>query len=177
MPQTRGDSTRGSRSAWRPLMKACTDTGALTAPALSTTKPAGYVFGTSDMRLARFAFGGTAAAGLTIAYQVIGWSRYRRPEIAKGTFWLPRILAEGTITLGAQTLTAAGADVDVLAAFIADTITETRGWGGTAVNSPADDTIAFLEVATGGCELIELEIDLGTAATAWAMYRLGDGVW
>jgi len=179
MGQSRADSTRGSRSWWRPLMTANANAVALAAPALVATPPATNIFPTSNMRLARFVFGGTrtAADNETINYQVVGWTKYRRPEISKGFFWMPRILAEGTITLGTQQLTAAGADADAAASYIADQVNDGRGLAGTVANNPNDDTIAMLEVATAGCELIELETVLGTAATAWAIYQLGDGPW
>ena len=177
MPPNRADRYKSSRTAWRRLMSANTATAALAAPAPTKTKPSTFVLSTDDFRLARFIFAGTDAANEIIDYQIVGWMKYRRIDSPQGTFWMPRLLAEGAITLGALALGADGADVESAAALIADAVTETIGLPGTDAHSPADDTIAVLELATDGCDLIEVETDLNTAATASVIYQLSDGVW
>ena len=60
--------------------------------------------------------------------------------------------------------------------FIADTITITTdpGLPGTWVNSPGSDGIAVLNVSLNNAEIVQVDIDRGTAATVDVFTQLGD---
>ncbi len=177
--ESRADSMRESRAPWMPLMSASTNAVALADPAFSLTKPSTHVLPTGNFRLVRLVFAGTrtAADNETFDYQVIGWQQYKRPATHKGFFWLPRILAEGTVRLGTKQVGAPGADIEGSTTYLADFVNDSKNLSGTNPHAPADDTMGFLELDTANCDLIQVETVLGTVATMDVIYQLSDGVW
>lgn len=159
-----------SIAPWRPIVKASTATGALTNPATTTTKPS------TSIDVQRFPavallFAGTDAADETVNYQVIGWSQAVETT---PMFWMPAILAKGNYTLGTMTFGAAGNLVIPSATLFADTITEDTGRSGHEIREAVANAVAMLLVDTSNHELITVETDLDTAASATVMYRRGE---
>jgi hypothetical protein len=105
----------------------------------------------------RFVFGGTDAADETVNYRIIGWTK-------GDDVWHPQVLASGVFTLGAMAMTVVS--LDTAATLLADTITDTIGLAGTIVRSPGLNTVADIVVRTSAADLITVETDLGTAASA-----------
>ena len=169
-----------SRQNWNRLLTADENTTAWAGvPAITKTKPASTtgvgVVDTANYPLLRLIFAGTDAANETINFRIVGWQRYARGDgAAKQIFWLPRVLAVGVATLGTKTLGTDGADVESAAALLSDTIIETSGYDQATVFSPADNTVAWLDVQVGNCDLIEVDVDRGTAATSSVIYQLAE---
>lgn len=162
----------GSRLAWHLHIDGSTDTAALTQPAIATSLPSSALV-VDDSQIARIRFGGTAAADLTINYQVVLWSRFEASGGSGGTVYLPVVVASGVATLGALTY-GAGTDIGAAANLMADTITETMGLRGSLVTSAGGDGIAELEVDLRNAAAIEVQTDLGTAASADVLVQLGE---
>ena len=167
-----------SREPWRRLISASADTAALTYPSItadaSLTEATAGVFNTGRFPLARLMFAGTDAANETINYQVIGWQYYKGNTTPGGDGYVPLLLAKGVATLGSKVLGAAGADVESATALAADTITDTLGHAGTRLFVNAANDTAWLEVDCANCMFIQVQTDLGTAATASAIYQRGE---
>ena len=145
---------------------------ALAAPSPTTTKPvpgASGVLEAAYQEAVRLFFGGTDAADETVNYQVIGWT-----PLFTGTTWIPRVLAKGAFTLGTATYGASGLELGAAAGFLADTVTDTIA--DAVWYSPADNTVAFLEIDCRNCQFIQIQTDLGTAATADVFAQFGEAV-
>lgn len=115
---------------------------------------------------------GTDAADETFAMRVIGWRRLGNdPETL---LWVPVTLTEITCTLGAST-GVAGREV-VATEFFADTMAFVAGKGAEGENlrllSPADDTIAHVEVALQGFAKLEITFDMVLGASGNALVAL-----
>lgn len=122
--------------------------------------------------------GGTDANNETVNYQICGVSPLKDADgITKGYYEFP--IATGTATFGNTT---AGADlaaaIDGIDSgdFLSDTYTLTANkfhsdW--QFVNGA--DTPAWLEGPAMGAEYITIQLDRGTAATAWALVRRTQG--
>jgi len=154
-------------AAYGVLISASTDTGALSNPSVTTTEPTTAVHNIDKRSMARFLFGGTDAADETVNYQVILWSA---SWLTNTKVWTPIIAAKGAFTLGDAALPTSL----VAAGFFADTITETLVQPGSIARSPADDSIASLEIDLRDADVIQVETDLGTAAAAYAMIQFSD---
>ncbi|KKN83594.1 hypothetical protein LCGC14_0298340 [marine sediment metagenome] len=152
---------RGSRSRWQRILSGATSTTALAARACTATLGAAStassgMISTDGFTGVRFMFGGTDAADENTTYQVTLW--YVHERTTTENIFVPIIVAAGNAQLGALTYAVAGA-MGPAANLIADTITETLGYGGTKLRAHAADAIAFLEVATQNAAFIEVEID------------------
>ena len=149
-------------------------TAALTDPAPVAAKAevigtaAHGVIDTRGQSVARIMFGGTDAADEAFNYQVIAWSQVIG-QSAEG--WIPRVIAKGLVTLGADVYAVAG--VGGATNFFADTITDTILDGATVYT--VTDQRAVLEVSVRDAERIEVQTDLTTAAKADAFIQLGGG--
>jgi hypothetical protein len=117
-------------------------------------------------------FAGTTTANQTINYQIIGWQKFATGNT--GVCYVPRIIARGVATLGTAVLGTAGAAIESATALVADTITETTGFAGSLVYSPADNSCAWLEVDCSNCEYLTVDTDLGDAITTSVIFQLGD---
>ena len=145
---------------------------ALAAPSPTTTRPvpgASGVLEAAHQEAVRLFFGGTAAENKIVNYQVIGWT-----PLFTGTTWVPRVLAKGAFTLGAATYGATGLELGAATGLFADTVTDTIA---DAVRySPADDTVAFLEIDCRNCQFIQVQTDLDDATTADVFAQFGEAV-
>lgn len=117
---------------------------------------------------------GTDADNETFNMRITLWSK------VPGTvdLWIPHFIGGFVCTLSIALNGITDAALGVTAAF-ADTITEeaTNTWDdaeaplGVRVRSHPNDHLALIRVDTKGYELATIEFDLGTAATANALYR------
>lgn len=112
---------------------------------------------------------GTDADGETFDLRVWGWSR-----VLGGNLWVPQLLTQLAVTLGNVSGAAIGTNH-----FLSDTLVATDGavadsGTGTSILSPENDTPASALIHLRGCELIEFDFDLGTAAAANAYWRAMD---
>lgn len=118
---------------------------------------------------------GSDAADETLNMRLWGWSK------TVDGIWIPQLLALLAVTLGNIDATAIAADN-----FLADTIavtegseddsSSTDGTGGALADeiSPADDSTASVLVQLRGCQLIEFDFDMVTAASANCLWRVMD---
>ena len=113
-----------------------------------------------------FIFAGVGAENGTLTYQVTG--RFDMPTGVEDQTrsFIPIPLAAGMGTLGA---TAVGSSGTIFAnsgaAKLVDTLTETLSSKRAKVVSPADDTIAYLEVDLSGLNGVQIETKLGASCT------------
>jgi len=154
-------------AAYGVLISASTDTAALSNPSVTTTEPTTAAHNIDKRSMARLLFGGTDAADETVNYQVILWSA---SYLTNTKVWTPLLAAKGMYTLGAQALPTSL----VAAGFFADTITETLGQPGSILRTPEDDSIASLEIDLRDADVIQVETDRGTAATAHVMIQMSE---
>ena len=154
-------------AAYGVLISASTDTAALSNPSVTTTEPTTAVHNIDKRSMARLLFGGTDAADETVNYQVILWSA---SWLTNTKVWTPVIAAKGAFTLGDASLPTSL----VAVGLFADTITETLVQPGSIARSPADDSIASLEINLRDADVIQVETDLGTAAAAYVMIQFSD---
>jgi len=140
----------------------------LSNPSVTTTEPTTAVHNVSGRTMARLCFGGTDAANETVNYQVILWFVSWLDDTK---VWTPVLAAKGAFTLGTTAL-----PTSLIAAngLFADTITETLAQPGSIARSPANDSIATLDIDLRDAELIQVETDRDTAATAYTMIQLSD---
>ncbi len=149
---------------------------ALTDPAPAATKV--EVIGTAahgviDCRgksVARLVFGGTTTDGDIFNYQVILWSQ---AVGGASEAWIPRVIANGAITLGADVYSATGTGLGLATALFADTITDTVLDGASIYNTT--NLRAVLEVPLLDSERIEVQTDKTTGDTADCFIQLGGG--
>lgn len=156
------------------LIAASTADGSLSNPSIVTADPGGgdgYIE-THGYPLARILFGGSTTANQTVNYQVSAVPRVWKDGAGNGQMWVPKITAAGTYTLGA---TALPAWMYAANGLVADTITETVNCG-AVVHSPADDSVAWLDVPTDGAQYLLIETDRGTAATADVIVQFGEEI-
>lgn len=150
-------------------------TDALTFPSMRATPPTVGVLAPDGFEAVRFLFGGTAAANLTVNYQVILW--YQNANPAGTTTYVPVLVASGVATLGAKAYGAGGAGVGATGNLLADTITNTLSVPGVVVVSPANDTMAMLIVDLGNAAWVQVETDCNdlvyTAASADVLAQRG----
>ncbi len=158
-----------AKSDLHALYTASTATAALptdgSAPSPTTSTPTGTgssaAIAVQEWPAIRFLIGGVGTAGTTINYRIIGWSP--GPGL-----WMPQVLASGVATLGAMVWTVTG--LDTAETRLADTISDTVALAGTTIRSPGDNTVADVTLRPGGCTLITVETDLGTAETSASVY-------
>ena len=152
---------------------ASTATAALGTPSVCSALPRESI-STDGAASLIFAFGGTDAANEIINYQVVGYY-----ELSGGTkdkkIYMPHVLAAGAATLGVKTFGFAGAALEAATSLFADTITDTAATKRARVYSPANDSIAFLEVDVRGMIAVEVQTDLNTAASASVFGERGYG--
>ena len=161
-----------SAQSWKKRISASVATAALTAPACVAAKAADNVgiFEVDNFPAVRLIFGGSDAENETINYQVILWSKGDAGATTEG--WIPTVIASGVATLGALTYAVAGLGTSTY--LVADTITNTARIGGVEAFSPANDRIASLVIPTRNATFIEVQTDLGTAATADVFAQQGE---
>ena len=143
------------------LRKGVTDTTALAAPVPAASLPSA-VLPCKRMDSVRLVFGGSDGANEIVNYQVVLWFATKDPT--GGAAYWPLLVASGAATLGALTYTVDG--VGATSRLVADTITNTSSHQGVSVYSPANDSMAYLDISTEGADAVEIEIDLDTAASA-----------
>ncbi len=155
-------------------MDSSTSTTAIANPTFTATRPSTGAVNTEEFPLARVFFAGTAAADNDCAYQIVIWRGSDNQGEAGGPLWIPTIMAQGIYTLGLTTSAIPGAN-----GFFADTITDTVKTGGI-VHSPADDSIAWLDVPVENAQYIQVTVDrdggISTSTTADVLVQLGEDI-
>ncbi len=121
--------------------------------------------------VARLMFGGTTTDGDIFNYQVILWSQVTGPSTT-APVWMPRVIANGAITLGADVYSATGAGVGASTSLFVDTITDTVLDGASIYNTT--NLRAVLRVPLLGAERIEVQTDKTTGDTADVFCQLSD---
>ena len=168
-----------SKMQMRLVLDGTTYTTALADPAVTATKPATatasgrVVLETEHWPSARVVFGGTTTDGHTVNYQVILWTR--TVGVSPLEAWVPRIVAKGAATLSA--LTYVTANLGATGNLWADTITNdlgAAGYSGVTVYSPETNRIASLCVDIENAELLEVQVERGTAATIDVFAQFGE---
>lgn len=166
----------GSALPWGRLIDGSVLTAALSDPAPAQTKAivrdsaANGVMDVEQCTVARLMFGGTDTANETINFQVILWNEGVNSTNKEA--WIGRVIAKGTAVLGDDVYASTGIGLGAAANFFADTIIDSVGV--CRVYSPADETRAVLEVPILGAQRIEVQTDLGTAASADVFVQLGE---
>ena len=112
-------------------------------------------------------FIGTSAANQLFDYRVTGWAKI-------DTLWIPTMLVQGTVTLGAKTGVAAKAVTNSY--YFADTLDvdypSANLLGQTvSIVSPENDLIAHLMIDLRGYSIVTVKFDRDTAASCNALYR------
>jgi len=159
----------------RLLIDASTATAALTANApVAKISDLSGADGCAEQSRGIFIFAGTDAADETINYQVTGYFELQNGVSGEAATFLPIPIAAGVATLGTLTVGAAGLGFATAASLIADTVTETLTSIRATPMSPADNTVAYLEVDLSGLVAIQIETDLGTAAAASVAFQPDD---
>ncbi len=168
-----GRRLTGSKGIATLLVDAATANSSLTNPAIleATPKDTNGFLDTQDFPLVRLKFGGSTAADQHVNYQVITWSPMYVPGPGNGKMWMPTIVASGVYTLGATALPTWMYSTN---GKFADTITQTVDSDAT-FHSPADDSIAWLDVPVDNAQFISVETNRDTsAATADVIATLGE---
>lgn len=148
------------------------ESGALDAtPAATTTKPTTQCIEVGDAKAARLFFGGEDVEDETYSYQVILWYVMDDGNGAKD--YIPRLVEAGVATLSAMEMPPR---YETSAGLMADTVTKTITDDGTAVESPADDTLAMLYLHCRGAAILQVQTSLNskTAAKADVWVQLGE---
>jgi hypothetical protein len=135
------------------------------------TASTGYI-STDNYTCARIMFGGTDAANETINYQVVLWYPVVPISGADEMTYTPLVVAAGVATLGTAAYTTD--DMGAATNLFADTITNTRTVTGVAVNSPAGNSKAWLDIDLHNASGIEIQTERGTAASADVFLQLGE---
>jgi hypothetical protein len=145
-------------------------------PSETTTKPATAVASGKGVvecpgqATALVKIAGTDAADETVNWRAVGWNLlYSSGGVL---YYEPTRIGYGVATLGALTSTGFGTTH-----FIADTITQTDTFADATfvkVLSPANDRSALLVFDVAMFDLLELQLDLGTAASAALAIALGE---
>ena len=161
-----------SSGSWLTLIDGSTATTALANPTITATAPSigSGICQAQNYRVVRLLFGGTDAANETINYQVVLW-RQGHGAASDTPAWVPLIAAKGTVTLGTGTY-ALGTGLGATGNLIADTVTDQIGKA--HVHSPANNTEAVLTVPVENASYVEVEVDLGTAASSDVFIQLGE---
>lgn len=147
-------------------------TASLTAPAERATVPSGAgIIPVSGIEAVRIMAGGVGAADATINYQHILWWRAQGND---GECWVPLVVAAGAWTLSTATYGDGGVALGASFNRWADTITPTVSRAGVREVSTADNTAAWMDIATSGAEYLQVETDLGTAQNADVFFMLFD---
>jgi len=165
-----GKRPLSSKAISRLVVDGSTDTAALSAPAVATASASSWT-NTEDFSIARLVFGGTNLADEIVNYQVILWTPCR--DASGAMIFFPDIVAKGAYTLGAITLPTTVVAAD---GFVADTVTDTIGRTGSLPYSPADDSIAKLDIDVRNAMYLSVETDLDTAAAAYVFCQLGESL-
>lgn len=161
---------------WEKVATANDASASFTAPAMTLTPPTANVIelaegtgpgGSVVPQYVQLVFIGAGADNTTFTARVIGWELI-------GTTWMPVVLTQLAVTLGAMTGIADGA----LTATdrIADTITLDTPFSGMPASectivSPAADLVAKAIVATRGMRLIQLTYDMTGATSGNAIWK------
>jgi len=154
------------RRTGRLVVDGATATAALSNPACVASLPSNAVRLDDASPLHRFIFGGTDAADEVVNYQVIAWSKFVGDD-GSAPVLVPRLAAKGSFTLGSQTYGSGGANLGASGNLFADTITEDLGSPAVVnVHSPADNTMAWLDLDLSDAFAYEVETDVDTAASA-----------
>lgn len=156
---------KNSKEIGEAIVEASVATSALSNPSAATSVASAWK-SAKDFSSARFLFGGTDAADETVNYQIILWY-----DVGDDKDYAPVIAAKGTFTLGATTLPV---NIEAANGFFADTITDTIIQTGTIIRSPADDSIASIDIDLRNAKFVLVETDLGTAAAADVIMILGE---
>ncbi len=167
-----GRRLSASKGLGKLLIAGSTATASLTNPAIVTADPGGgdgYI-DTQDFPLARFRFGGSITANQTVDYQITAWMPVFEDGPGNGSLWLPTIVAAGRYTLGATILPTWMYAANGL---MADIITETIG-SGAVLRSPADDSIATLDIPIDNAQYLLVETDVVSATSADVFVQLGE---
>jgi len=148
-----------------------------------------FEMGPADM--IRMIFGGTDADNEEYSFRVSGLcpilEKVNGELVARA--WVRSVMWTGAVTLGATTAGAVGALVTGIASgdFIADTLSETDDALPLAFMSPGGQFSsgvqrgstpgypAHLKIPMLGCPFGQLETDLNTAASAWAIAKRAGG--
>lgn len=140
----------------------------LTTPTTATTKPSGE--GVVDLESAPFisriklVFYGTGADNATANFSVWEW---HESYVNGSKVWLPRYPLVLAAVLSAAVGVSAGPILDT--ERFADTLTFTSGHSDYTIYSPANDTIADVEIYHHGASLIQVYADLVTATALNAL--------
>lgn len=140
-------------------------------PLSAATGTSGYV-PTDNFTCARLVFGGSGSAGNTLHYQVVLW--YPGPVIsgADELTYVPFVVAKGTAEFGTTTYTTN--DMGATGNLFADTVVDDRGHGGVVVNSPGDNSKAWIDVDLHNASGIEVEVHIDTATSIDVMLQFGE---
>jgi len=144
-------------------------TTGLANPVASTTIPSSGIIKTGDQPLVRLVFGGSTTDGGTVNYQVVLWSPV---DTGICMMWIPTLIAKGVYTLSTMAMPSAV----VADGLFADTITDTIGQTGTMLHSPADNSLAWLDVDLRNSQILQVQTDVGTATTAYVFGQLGESL-
>lgn len=174
-----------SREPWLHLLDGGTGTTALAMPAIATALPSSGTGTTGAVPTGRFptariVFSGsetTASADKTINYQVVLWKEAETISTATTKGYIPTLAAKGVATVGSLITVAALGDATATTGdMFCDTLTNTiTKYTGVHVHSPADNSIAVLEIDVHNAGWIEIETDLGTALAADVFLQWGEG--
>jgi len=118
-------------------------------------------------------FGGNGAADTAGTYQVVGWFKIGNGEDDQTESLIPIVLAAGAFTLGTLAYGDSGLIIGDSAALFADTVTDTLGSVRARVMSPANNTIAYIELDLRGARYWQVQIRRGTVAKVDVMQQEG----
>lgn len=149
-----------------------TSNTALAAPDATAALPAGAI-NVTNCETVRLMFGGTDAANEHFNYAVDGITEaYAADGVSKA--FVPQLAASGVVTLGAKTYGAGGAVLGASANLWADTITDTSGAKLASPFSPANDTIAYIDIRCAGFSYIVVRVCLDSSAAAMDVFVCPD---
>lgn len=136
--------------------------------------------GAVGQNAAMILFYGTGSNNNQFSCRVIGWSCLtddRGSSVTPSTnLWIPVVLAEVLVTLSSTPVGVAGRSI-VATELFADTIAITGTTANAGVNidvsSPANDTIARMNIDLAGFQKVEFSFQTGSSATDCnGLYRL-----
>ncbi len=169
-----------SKESFKKIINVATTTTMLVEPdaVVQSELPAADVAGTSgyiptaNFTCARLLFAGVGSANNQVHYQVVLW--YPGPTVsgADELTYIPLVIAKGTARLGANTYSTN--DMGATGTLWADMIIDTRGHSGVFVNSPEDDSKAWIDVDLHNASGIEVEVDRVGNTTTDVLLQFGE---
>ena len=163
---------------WRKAISTSVLTAPLADPTPSATKELtldgarNCVMDIEGHTVARLMFGGVGAENTILNWQAILWSRTSNPLNIDA--WIPRVIGNGTATLGTDVYAVAG--LGTTTNKFADTITDTVLH--SKIYTPVDNTRAVVELPMFNAQRLEIQTDLpaGTPVTSVDVFvQLGEG--